>query len=245
MKDRFSKQAAGYAAFRPTYPAEFYNFLMDHVSSKVTAWDCGTGNGQVARDLAPRFKEIFATDTSIEQIKKAVAQDNVYYSVAAAEQTGFPKNSFDLITVGQAIHWFRFDEFYAEVRRVAKKNALLAIWGYGLLQIEPSIDTVILDFYSNVIGPFWDPERRYIDEHYRTIPFPFHEIPSRQFTFSFSWSLPELEGYLNTWSAVQKFILANGTNPVDVLIMKMRPMWRNEKMTVSFPLFMRMGRVEH
>src|SRR4051812_20840253 len=98
MKDRFSKQASEYAAFRPTYPKALYDFVLSHVKTRHSAWDCATGNGQVARDLAPNFKEVFATDSSIEQIKNAVPADNIYYSVCHAEKTTFPDNTFDLVT---------------------------------------------------------------------------------------------------------------------------------------------------
>src|SRR4051812_19591149 len=81
MKDRFSKQASAYAAFRPTYPKSLYDFVLSHVGTKHIAWDCATGNGQVARDLGPYFKEVFATDSSVDQIKKAAPAENIYYSV--------------------------------------------------------------------------------------------------------------------------------------------------------------------
>lgn len=48
MKDNFSKQADLYAKFQPGYPSELFAFLFSSVTEKKTAWDCGTGNGQVA-----------------------------------------------------------------------------------------------------------------------------------------------------------------------------------------------------
>src|SRR5436190_20945613 len=121
MKDRFSGQAGSYAMFRPTYPAELYEFILRRVKGRQQVWDCATGNGQVARDLAPHFKEVHATDSSVNQIKNAVAQPNIFYSVAPAESTSFPDSSFDLITVGQALHWFNISKFYEEVNRVGRK----------------------------------------------------------------------------------------------------------------------------
>lgn len=241
MKDRFSNQASAYAVFRPTYPRALYDFILGLVQHKQTAWDCATGNGQVARDLAPDFKEVYATDSSVEQIKKAVLAPNIFYSVCPAEKSTFPDHTFDLITVGQALHWLNFDAFYDEVRRVGKRNAVLAVWGYGLLRISPEIDAVISDFYVNIIGSYWDAERRHVDNHYQSVPFPFHEIKSPEFEFSFLWTLSELEGYLNTWSSVQKFIQANDSDPVQLVIEKVKPLWKLDKMRVSFPLFTRIG----
>lgn len=120
MKDNFSKQAAGYAKYRPVYPPELYDFILANAPRKQAAWDCGTGNGQAANELAKTFDKVYATDISQKQIEKAVQQSNIFYSVQPAEQTNFPGNSFDLITVAQALHWFKFDDFYTELKRVAK-----------------------------------------------------------------------------------------------------------------------------
>jgi ubiquinone/menaquinone biosynthesis C-methylase UbiE len=239
-KDLFSSHASQYAAFRPTYPKELYQYLFSQVKNFDSAWDVGTGNGQVARDLSKQFKQVFATDISDKQIENATQLENIFYSVAG-ETTLFKDQTFDLICVAQAIHWFDREKFYAEVKRVAKQNALLAIWGYGLLNITDEIDPLIKDFYKNIVGPYWDKERRLIDEEYQTISFPFHEINTPSFSFSFQWGLEELHGYLTTWSAVQKFMKANSFNPTNELIEKIKPLWHSDKMSISFPLFMRVG----
>src|SRR5258706_133168 len=239
-KDLFSSHASLYAAFRPTYPQALYNFIFSRVKNFDAAWDAGTGNGQVARDLSKKFKSVFATDISEKQIENAARAENIYYSLAG-ETTSFPESSFDLICVAQAIHWFDRDKFYAEVKRVAKQHATLAIWGYGLLKINPEVDLYIKDYYVNIVGPYWDKERRLIDEEYETILFPFKEIKSPAFSFSFQWTITELKGYLTTWSAVQKFMKEKNFNPVDGLVEKIKPFLKSEIIEVNFPLFMRIG----
>lgn len=241
MKDRFSHQAQQYAQFRPIYPDEFYAFLFSHVTNFDSAWDAGTGNGQAARVLATRFKKVLATDISANQLKNATPTENIVYAVGA-ETTSLSSHSVDLITVAQAIHWFNIPLFFNEVKRVAKADAIIAVWGYGLLHVNPSIDQKMTHFYTHVVGPYWDPERKLIDNHYRTIPFPFQEIAAPPFSFSFQWSLQQLEGYLNTWSAVRNYIAANHTNPVQILIAELQPLWR-ETQTVTFPLFQRIGHI--
>jgi Methyltransferase domain len=243
MKDRFSSQARQYAAFRPTYPAALYAFIFSRVKHYDMAWDAGTGNGQVAHALAGRFQHVMATDISAQQLKNAFADSAISYSVAA-EETSFPPRSIDLITVAQAIHWFDRDKFYFEVRRVAKPEAVLAVWGYGLLNIVPEIDLPLRNFYTDLIGPYWDMERRLIDDQYRSIMFPFHEIETPGFQFSFRWTLEELEGYLSTWSSVQHYIKDKGVNPVGAFIEELRPLWKEKLQTVNFPLFLRMGTVD-
>lgn len=240
-KDLFSRHAKSYAMFRPTYPADLFEFIYSHCKSYEVAWDCATGNGQSAKELAARFKEVQAIDISTKQIESAVRRDNIFYSIGQAEKTIFPNDSFDLITVAQAIHWINFGLFYPEVVRVAKPNAVLAVWGYSLLSINPIIDEVLSEFYVRVVGSYWDKERRFIDEKYQTIPFPFEEIQSPQFEMTFEWPLEQLAGYINTWSAVQKFISLEQFNPVDKLIEIIRPHWKKEKHVIKFPLFLRLG----
>ena len=243
MKDLFSQHASGYAAFRPTYPEALYDFVLKQVKERHTAWDCGTGNGQVARDLAKYFDKVFATDSSIKQLENAATADNIQYSLAPAEKTSFPDASFDLITVGQAIHWFNIAAFNCEAMRVAKPGGVIAVWGYSLLSVDPPINALIAHFYKNIVGAYWDPERKLVDEQYKTIPFPFDEIPSPEFSYSFQWSLPELQGYLRTWSAVQKYINHKGVNPVMKLVEEIQPLWKGERMEVRFQLFVRCGRI--
>jgi ubiquinone/menaquinone biosynthesis C-methylase UbiE len=244
MKDNFSTQSEQYVKFRPTYPNELYQFLLSLVKTKDKAWDCGTGNGQVAQELSKHFKEVYATDISEKQIKNAIQRANIFYKVESAERTSFLDKSFDLITVAQAIHWFDFDAFYKEVTRVIKPNGILAVIGYGLLSINKDTDAIINRFYREVTGPYWDNERKYIDEHYKTIPFPFKEIESPQLYNTYEWSLEQLIGFLDTWSAVQHFIKANKQNPVELVYKDLQQAWGiNSTKTVRFPILLRIGKL--
>ena len=244
MKDYFSEQADKYAKFRPTYPEEFFVYLKSILSAKHSAWDCGTGNGQVAHRLAEIFENVFATDISQAQINNAFQAKNIHYSLQAAEKTNFAEWSFDLIVAAQAVHWFDFEKFYAEVRRTAKENALLALIGYGRVQISEPIDKIIDNFYFNVLGKYWDTERKYIDEHYQTIPFPFEEIQAPFFTKKYSWNLEHLLAYLSTWSAVGHFIKKNAYNPLESLKNELESFWGlKETIDIHFPILLRVGRV--
>jgi SAM-dependent methyltransferase len=243
MKDRFSAHANQYAQFRPTYPPELYEFIFKHVQHFEEAWDCGTGNGQAARDLSKKFKNVFASDISAKQIENAYPASNIFYSIAH-EQSAFADNRLDLITVAQAAHWFNMEVFSQEARRVLKPGGILALWGYGLLSIHPAMDLLLHHFYTQVVGPFWDKERKHIDEQYKNLLFPFHQIPSPPFTISVSWTLAELEGYITTWSAVQKYMALHHENPVESLISQIKIHWQGEQQTVNFPLFLKLGHIE-
>jgi len=241
MKDNFSTQSSSYAKYRPTYPQELYQFLKENLTKTETAWDCGTGNGQVAGELAKFIKEVQATDISQQQLDNAATKLNIHYSVQTAEKTSFPDNNFNLITVAQAIHWFNFEAFYKEVERVLKPNGIIAVIGYSLFKSNPDTDKVILNFYENIIGEYWDEERRYLDEKYKTIPFPFNEIETPAFKQEYTWSFEHLIGYLKTWSAVKHYEKANGKNPVDLIEKELKIAFGNQNKIV-FPILFRLGK---
>ena len=241
MKDYFSTQSQAYAAFRPTYPDELYQFILQHVPNKSNAWDCATGNGQVAHQLAKYFTNVYATDISKLQLDHAIRKDNIIYSMGRAEKTGFHDHQFDLITVAQALHWFDRDAFYKEVRRVCKPGGILAVWGYAMLTIEPAIDNLILEFYNGTVGPYWDSARRLVEDEYRSIEFPFERIQSPAFDIKVRWTVNQLAGYLSSWSATQNFIQDKGYDPVEPFIQTVKTNWNPRSMPVCFPLFMRLG----
>jgi hypothetical protein len=244
MKDNFSTQSDKYAKYRPGYPAEFFDYLYAMVPVKESAWDCGTGNGQIAIELAKRFEEVFATDISQSQLDNAIQAPNIYYSQQPAEITNFENEIFDLVTVGQAIHWFDFDKFYAEVRRTTKKNALICLVGYGGVDVSEEINKLKKNFYTEVVGAYWDKERKYVDDNYTSLPFPFEEIQAPAFENKLRWDLEKYIGYVNTWSAVKKFIKENGFNPIEKFQKELEVLWeRGEVKEVRFPLMIRLGSV--
>jgi hypothetical protein len=242
MKDNFSRQSSLYAQYRPTYPPALFEYITGFVSNKNTAWDCGTGNGQCAAALSKYFKKVIATDISIQQIENAEMAPNIFYSVHPAEQTGIKAGSIDLVTVAQALHWFDLEQFYKEVIRVANQKALFAAWCYSLLHISEPIDAAINNFHYYLLGAYWDDERKFVDEEYKTIPFPFEKIDTPSFSIETNWSLNELEGYFNTWSGLQKYISVHHVNPVTDLIHAITPLWgEKEKRKIIFPIHLLLG----
>lgn len=243
MKDNFSTQAKDYSKYRPHYPQEMIDYVASFVKNRNMVLDIATGNGQVAGKLAGYFDAVFAIDISRKQLDNAVQKENIIYSEQPAEHTDFKNGQFDLITVAQAIHWFDFEAFYKEVYRILKTDGIFAVLGYGLFTTNAESDRIITDFYENIIGSYWDSERRYVDENYTTIPFPFEEIEVKQFSNEFTWTFEQLTGYLDTWSAVQHYIKKNNANPVDIIRDELKASWEKSDGKVYFPLLLRIGKL--
>jgi SAM-dependent methyltransferase len=246
FKDHFSDVSAGYAAHRPTYPAALVDFLADAAPGRDLALDVGCGTGQLSTRLAERFAAVVATDASAGQIAAATPDDRVRYRAALAERSGLPDASADLVTVAQAAHWLDLDPFYDEVRRVARPGAVLALITYGVLHVsDAAADRVVRHFYDAVIGPFWPPERRHVEDGYRSLPFPVPALDAPRLSIAVAWRLEDLIGYVGTWSAVRAAETAVGDGPIEAFRAALAAAWGDPATLrrVTFPLSLRVGRV--
>lgn len=238
IKDNFSDIAGNYATWRPEYPPELFTCLSSLSSENNKALDCGTGNGQAAKLLARFYKEVYATDISEAQIKHAVASPNIHYSISPAEKTDFPAGYFDMICAAQAAHWFDHEVFYKEVERILKPNGVLALIGYGLIEVNADIDELIKTLYTDILGAYWDKERRFIDDHYQSLPFPYEETEIPSFQIECEWDFAQLIGYLNTWSALNHYKKEKGVNALEEIIPELKRIWGSEEVvkSINFPL---------
>lgn len=242
MKDLFSAQASEYAKFRPAYPPAMVHEIASLCTAHQLAWDAGTGNGQFAVMLSKYFNRVVGTDISEKQLANAIQKPNVEYYVNDSTSTYFAAQTVDLVTVAQAVHWFNFEKFYAEVQRVLKKDGIIALIGYGLMKSSPEVNEIVLDFYNNVLGAYWDKERKLIDESYTTIPFPFDEIQLQQYSMPYTWNIDQLMGFFSTWSALQHYRRSTGSDPLPLLRRRFKDTGM-EEFKIEFPIFARTGRI--
>ncbi len=242
FKDYFSAQSKGYAKYRPTYPDELFQFLASESSGHTLAWDSATGNGQVAVALTNYFSDVIASDASQSQIDSAVAHPKVKYRVATAEKSGLADRSVDLITVGQAFHWFDEKSFMAEVRRVLRAEGVLAIWAYQMGQVSTACDAIIDSLYNGIVGEYWSPERAMVDQGYPELIMPGAVVPSPDFSISLMWTAADMLGYLQTWSATKRYEAANGTDPVSQIEAELTAAWGDNERAVIWPLTVRVSR---
>jgi ubiquinone/menaquinone biosynthesis C-methylase UbiE len=247
FKDHFSVRSESYARYRPGYPSALYDFVIGLCEHRRTAWDCATGNGQAAVELARYYDHVIATDASANQTAYAMPHPRVEYRVATAEESGLSSASIDLVTVAQALHWFDIDRFFTEVRRVAATGAAIAVWSYGDPALEdPMLDDALQRFNSGTLASYWPRERHEVGKGYYKLPFPFSEVPTPSLTLKQQWTLEEFIGYIRTWSAVNSYRIAHGTDPVLSFEREINQLWTDKDTTrlVYWPLAIRAGKID-
>jgi len=245
FSDHFSSSASSYASFRPGYPPELFAWLASVTPDRHCAWDCGTGSGQAAIRLADHFDRVVATDPSVAQLAHASRHARVHYAAMSAERSALAGASASVVTVAQALHWFDRPAFFAEARRVLEARGVVAVWSYGLLTLrDPTLDEVLRRFHGETVGPYWPPERRLVDEGYRSLALPFEQVEAPPFSMHADWRLEHLAGYLSTWSAVQRARSATGSDPVPRVVESLRAAWGPEdgERRVEWPITLHVGR---
>jgi SAM-dependent methyltransferase len=242
FKDHFSRQSAAYSRYRPGYPAELIAWVAEQAPDRRLAVDCATGNGQAAVALAEYFDAVVAVDGSSSQLRNAVDHPGVTYVAGLAERLPVADRAASLVAAAQAAHWFDFERFYAECRRVLVPDGVLAVWTYEKFRVDPSVDAMVDHFYADVVGGFWPPERRYVEEGYRTLPFPWREQPAPGFALETEWDLDQVMNYLATWSSVQRYKDHHGRDPLPALRAELQQAWAGGTRRVRWPIHLRVGR---
>lgn len=227
------------------YPPALVDCLADLAPGRALAWDAGCGSGQLSLILARRFDKVIATDASAEQIAHATAAPRVEYRCAPAEASGLDPGIADLAVAAQAAHWFDLPGYYAEVRRVARPGAVVALVSYGNVRADAAIGPLIDRFYSDALGPLWPPERRLVENGYRSLPFPFAEVTTPPFEIRVDWTLADVLGYVETWSAVRAMERVEGRGPFDAFAAQLGRVWGDPvvRRPVRWPLSLRVGKV--
>jgi SAM-dependent methyltransferase len=243
--DHFSSVAQGYARYRPSYPADLFDWIAAIAPARDAAWDCGAGSGQASLPLADRFAHVYATDASATQLAEAPAHDRISWREAPAEASGIDSRAVDAVTVAQALHWFALDRFWAEVRRVARPDAVFVAWSYGILEFDDGrLNRMLLELHDNIVGPYWPIERGRVDARYQGIDLPFERIPPPPIRMEANWTLDRLAGYLRTWSATRRYIVARGTDPVTAFTEALRDIWGDTPRLVRWPLTILAGSID-
>ena len=132
---RFSVRVDAYARYRPTYPEEVAALAGRECGLRAghVVADIGCGTGLLARLFLQRGCRVIGVEPNPEMRdagRKALADLAGFQAIdGRAEATTLATGSVDLVTAGQAAHWFDADPARAEFRRILRPGGwLMLVW---------------------------------------------------------------------------------------------------------------------
>lgn len=187
---RFSNRVDDYVRYRPGYPAELVATLEREAGLRPTSKvaDLGSGTGISAELFLDAVAAVFAVEPNADM--RRAAEERLdgrrgFVSVAGtAEATTLPEASVDLVTAGQAFHWFDRARTRREMARILRPGGRVALfWNRRLVD-----ETPFLRGYEELLLTFGTDYRRV--DHRRVDhealaaffggPFTTHRFPNRQ-----------------------------------------------------------------
>ncbi|USD38309.1 MULTISPECIES: class I SAM-dependent methyltransferase [Ferrimonas] len=239
--DLFSGHSQEYARFRPDYPESLFEHISGLCQQQQRALDIATGSGQAARALADHFQQVLAVDVSLAQLRHANSHPRVRYLAGRGEQIPVADASLDLITVAQALHWLNLPRFNQQVHRTLKPGGVLAVWCYGNCHVTPAVDEVVAHLYQSILGRYWSAQRRWVENGYRHLKLPLLPQATRHLQIEKSWTLAQFCGYLQTWSALQRYLKTHTESDLKPVWQALAVAWGDARSTkvVRWPLTLR------
>lgn len=134
-KERFSSRVEDYVKYRPGYPTEALNFILEQggLAAESYVADVGAGTGIFSGLLMERGVRVMAIEPNADMARAAWTAHgpNELFGImlAPAEDTGISSNSMDAITCAQSFHWFDTEGARAEFARILKPDKkVFLIW---------------------------------------------------------------------------------------------------------------------
>jgi len=150
---RFSSRVDNYVLYRPGYPPEVLETLQRDcglTSSSVVA-DVGSGTGLLTKVFLDNGNSVFAVEPNQdmrEAGERSLGGYPRFTSVdGTAEATTLPSHTVDLVTAGQAAHWFDLAQARAEFARILKPNG----WAVLVWNERKTASTPFLVEYENLL----------------------------------------------------------------------------------------------
>jgi SAM-dependent methyltransferase len=125
--ERFGDRAVAYAAFRPSYPDEAIDAVLEGLGdpSSLLIADIGSGTGISSRMFAERGATVIGIEPNAEMRNNARVPENVEFREGTGEATGLATGSIDIAVACQSFHWFATPAAMHEFRRIARLRAAM------------------------------------------------------------------------------------------------------------------------
>ena len=204
-KKQFGVQAEDYTKYRKPYPEKLYEFLFSLLATnqkKILDIACGTGKS--TEPLLRNDTEVSACDHDplmIEEAKRQAVAKNltIDYRIAETEQLPYEDDSFNVVTIGTALHWFVNEKAIAEIRRVLKNDGLIFVFWTSTIEDAREENKIILDVFRSYHWERVSPEFRdleYISNFFQQNGF--RNISTARIPFSHNDTVEERVGLEKT-----------------------------------------------
>ena len=156
----FEGLASDYDRFRPRYSPKAIDWLA--LRPRRIA-DIASGTGILTRQLRSRFPDslIVGIEPARDMLMTASGTaPDIHWLGGRAETLPLAPAAFDLVTIGQAVHWLDRDLFHAECSRVLKPGGTLAILNNNRIR-----DSAISHAYETALEDISPGYRRTYRDH--------------------------------------------------------------------------------
>jgi SAM-dependent methyltransferase len=143
----FARAAGAYERARPEYPAAALRWLAGEVGLGPgrDVLDLAAGTGKLTRPLAAMGCRVIAVEPVAEM--RARIGPGITALEGTAEAIPRPDASADVVTVGQAFHWFDAPVALAEIARVLRPDGALAlVWNRRAVErseLHRAVDAIV------------------------------------------------------------------------------------------------------
>ena len=192
--ERFTSRVETYAKYRPGYPVEIVDLLQREcgLTADSVVADIGSGTGKLAELFLANGNVVFGVEpnVSMRAVAEKIFQDQPgFRSIdGSAEATTLPESSVDLITAGQAFHWFDPVKTRPEWVRILKPGGwAVLVWNARELQATPFLndyEEMMLAFGTDYKDVRHENAEAMIEGFFAPDKFTMRSFPNAQ-TFDF------------------------------------------------------------
>lgn len=131
--ERFTDRVDDYRQYRPRYPATIVDLLARdcNLSRDATIADIAAGTGLLAEIFLAHSNRVIAIEPNARMREACATLESIYRRLecvdGTAENTHLPESSVDMVTVGQAMHWFDLPHARAEFARIVRPGGWCVI----------------------------------------------------------------------------------------------------------------------
>lgn len=168
--NRFTSRVENYVKYRPRYPKQVLEILRAEcgLTPEWRIADIGSGTGFLTEIFLENGNPTFGVEPNAAMREAAESLLANYLNFTSldgtAESTGLDGSSVEMVTAGQAFHWFHLAKAKAEFLRILKPGGWVAlVWN------ERRGGTPFLDAYEDLLQKFapeyGQVDHRRIDDH--------------------------------------------------------------------------------